>query len=119
VTEIEDFARIMASVTWLMDQDPYRDVRPWLQAPLARAETPVTVPTLVRQAVREQTVHQHGRLVPYPYQLEVSGGVILAPVLQRFRVGDNALRLLHRTVLAARPADRPAMWHFTFSPPST
>jgi hypothetical protein len=116
VREIENFARLLAGLAWLLDQDPYRDVRPWLQVPLTPAETPTTVPTLARQAVRERTLHQNGGLVLYQYRREVSGGVVIAPVLQRSRVGDNSLRLLHRAVLTARPAGRPAVWSFLFLP---
>ena len=119
VSEIEDFARLLAGLTWLVEQDPYRHVQPWLRASLSPVDTPTTVPTLMRQAVGEHTVRQNGFLLVSPYRLELSGGVLITPTLTRARVGDNSLFLLHRAVLTARPTGKPAVWHFTFRPPST
>jgi hypothetical protein len=118
VAEIEAFSRLLAGFTWLTQQDPYRDLRPWLHAPLAPADTPTTVSTLTRQAGREYPVMQNSSLLRQQYWLELSGGVLIAPELKRSRVRDDSLRLLHRAVLTARPAGKPAVWRFTFRPPS-
>lgn len=119
VSEIEDFARLLAGLAWLADVDPYRDLRPWLNAALAPAETPTTVSTLAMQAVREHTVMKLGAFVRHQHRLELSGGVLVAPSLIRARAGDDSLFLLHQVVLSARPAGQPTTWRFTFSPPST
>lgn len=119
VAQIEDFARLLAGVAWLMAMDPYHDVQAWLRAPLHPVETPTTVPTLVMQAVREHTCTQSDTLVRHRHQLELSGGVLVSPSLTRARAGDNSPRLLYRAILMARPPGKPMLWRFTFQPPST
>jgi hypothetical protein len=118
VSEIEDFARLLAGLAWLADVDPYRDLRPWLNAPLAPVETPTAVSTMMMQAVREHTVMQLGAFVRHQHRLELSGGVLVAPALARARVGDDSLLRLYQATQTARPAGQPVTWQFTFSPPS-
>ena len=118
VAEITTFARLLAGLTWLTEQDPYRDLRPWLQGPLLPHETPPTVPTLARQAERTSRRMQGGALRLLHHRLKLSGGVLVAPTLRRMRVRDDSLRLLHRAILEARPIRMAVVWRFTFKPPA-
>jgi hypothetical protein len=119
VAEIEDFTRLLAGLAWLADVDPYRDLHPWLRAPVTHVDTPDTVSTLTMQAMREHTVAHRRGFVVHQHRIELSGGVLVAPSLIRARASDDALRRLRRAVLTARPADAPGVWRFTFSPPSS
>jgi hypothetical protein len=118
VFEIEDFAKLMAGFMWLTEQDPYRDLRPWLNAALVPVETPTEASTLSMQATREHSVMKLGTSSIHQHRLELSGGVLVAPSLSRARAGDNSLWLLQQAVFAARPAGNPVAWNFAFTAPS-
>lgn len=115
VREIEDFARLMAGLLWLSEQDPYRDLRPWLEAEIARETTPEFVPTLSKTVVREHRLPLGSTRVVHRHRLDVSGGVVVAPVLRRLRPADDALGRLRAAILAARPADTAPLWRFSFT----
>ncbi len=116
-SEIQDFAVLLAGLAWLDEQDPYRSLRPWLEAPLAHVETPNTVPTLEKHAVRERWHSRSGATVVQRVHLGLTGGVLIHPSLTRARSGDASLTRLHHAVLQAQPAGRPVTWHFSYAPP--
>ncbi|MCI0400475.1 MAG: hypothetical protein L0Z68_04125 [Gammaproteobacteria bacterium] len=117
VSEIEDFARLLAGLAWLVEQDPYRDLGPWLNATVVTTETPMSVPSLAMRAMRQHTLTLRGTYAVHRHSIELSGGVLVSPSLAPARVGDNSLLFLHHAVLTARPVGRAVLWGFTFSPP--
>ncbi len=114
IFEIEDFAVLMAGFTWLSSVDSYRDLRPWLNRPLAHIETPNSVSNLVMRAVREHPMRHTVGL--HQHILELSGGVVVHPRVIRFRVADQSLAKLRDAILKNRPSEKPAYWEFAFEP---
>lgn len=118
VSQIAEFSKVLAGLSWLLTADPYRDTSAWLRGDLARAGTPTSVPTLTRQAVRRHRMPEAGRVVVHEHSLRISGGVVISPGLSCARAGDGSLRSLYRVVLAARPTGQPVAWRFHYGPPS-
>lgn len=114
VTEIETFARMLSSLAWLGERDPYRDADPWLRARVPAVDTPATVPSTTLRAEREHTLTSRDGLVIHRHVLEICGGVAVMPSLIRHRSSDGSLHTLRQTILAARPSGSPASWRFTY-----
>jgi hypothetical protein len=114
IAQIESFARLLATFTWLLEVDPYHDLDPWLSVAVTPANTPTRVRTLAMQAVRQHTVAVGAARARHRHTLQLWGGVTLSPQLIRARAGDDSLALLCRAVLAARPAGEPVMWTFAY-----
>lgn len=114
ILQIEDFAVLMAGFTWLSSVDSYRDLRPWLNRPLAHTETPHSVSNLVMRAVREHPMRHATGL--HQHVMELSGGVVIHPRLIRFRVADQSLAKLRDAILKARPDGKLTFWEFSFKP---
>jgi hypothetical protein len=82
-------------------------------------ETPTTVPTLARRAVREQTIPRGRTLVVQRYRLEVAGGVVVLPTLAQVTNGDEALPHLRQAVLEERPVTDAVTWRFPWWTPAS
>ena len=117
IGEISGFARLLAGLTWLTEQDPGRDLRPWLRRTSGPAETPTSVPTTTVNARREHTVSSGAHLFVHEHRLELSGGVLIAPSTIRARAADASVRDVRRAVLTARPGRQSLAWSFSFRAP--
>jgi hypothetical protein len=119
VTQIEDFSRLVAGFAWLANANAYRDLRHWLNAPLALADTPTTVSGLVMRTSREHRMTCAHSSVLHSHSIEMSGGVLVAPSVVRYRVADRSLRCLRKAILHSRPSSSSVIWSFTYLPPTT
>jgi hypothetical protein len=116
VAQIEDFARIIAGITWLAARDPHRDLSPWLSARPATFETPRTVPTLARHAERTNEIDTPNGRTRQELSLTLSGGVLIRPTLTCFGSGDDELLRLETAILRARPLHPVRSWSFNYQP---
>lgn len=115
--EIEDFAHVMASLAWLAEQDPQRELKPWLKASLSPAETPASVPTLAMETERSHPIPAAGMGAIHRHRLEISGGVLVSPTLSRVAAAGDSIGALAREILRVRPHTSVAEWSFSYSPP--
>ncbi|MBI3768835.1 MAG: hypothetical protein HY271_10130 [Deltaproteobacteria bacterium] len=115
IHEIETFTRVLAGLRWLLEHDPYRDLRPWLSATIEPFETPLSARGLSESETR---AHMVGH-VRHVHSLRLSGGVAIDPDVEPARSGDRTLRRLRQTILAMRPPGMPTTWSFTFDPNRT
>ena len=116
VAQIEDFARVIAGITWLALRDAHRDLGPWLVARPASVATPRTVPTLARHAELWAEINTQAGLGRQELSLTLSGGVLIRPSLTCFRSEDNELLRLETAILAARPRRPVLTWNFNYQP---
>ena len=116
VNEIQEFSRLVAGFSWLSRVDPYHDLTFWSSAPTRPVETPETVSNLVMLATRDHELRTGTGVAVHTHSLELSGGVLVAPRVFRFRVADSSLRRLREAVLNSRPSANALLWSFQFNP---
>jgi hypothetical protein len=117
VAQITEWSRLLASIAWLAKQDPYRDLKPWLEAPLTWADTPSTVQTLAVGAERAHHIRTLQGLLVHTHRVDLSGGVLIRPSVSLARAADDSLFLLRQAILRSRSAGA-GQWRFTFTPPA-
>jgi len=115
ILEIEEFAKLLASVAWLAKIDPYRDLSPWRGSPTQPVETTNQVATLHRVASfpLRGRAPRDSQMV---YSLELSGGVSICPQMALSGSADGNLRRLGDAILQARPGKDVVTWGFNFQP---
>jgi len=114
VLEIEEFAKLLSAVSWLVKIDPYRDLSAWRNSATKPVDTKSHVATL-RKNLR----------IPLPDQadgvrkvcaVELSGGVEIGSRTDFRKAADTTLRELGDAILLARPSQKEPVWSFSFFP---
>jgi hypothetical protein len=114
VAQIEDFALLIAGITWLASRDPHRNLRSWIAAKPVLISTPRAVPTLARHTERTGEIDTPSGLASAKLSLTLSGGVLIRPTLICVRPEDNELLRLETAILRARPLQPVLSWNFTY-----
>jgi hypothetical protein len=114
IDQIEDFARIIAGITWLAARDPHRDLGAWLSARPALVATRQSVPTLGRHAERTNEIGTPNGRTIQELSFTLSGGVLIRPRLTCFGSEDDELLRLETAILRARPLHPVLSWNFNY-----